>query len=32
MRFEIETKQKNCKHHVIFLGEICADCGKDLWC
>ena len=28
---EAEIKRLNCPHKHILFGEVCLDCGKDMW-
>ena len=27
----IQQRQSNCPHNLILMGEVCLDCGKDMW-
>jgi len=27
----IQKKQQNCPHKLILMGELCLNCGKDMW-
>ena len=31
VRIETEMKRYNCPHKHILFGEVCLDCGKDMW-